>query len=82
MHVMPFAKTPDEWYDPDLAAKWEKIRDVRSVITGALEIERQVKKTIGSALEAAPEVYVSDPDYLPPSQASTSPRFRSPPMPA
>lgn len=64
VHVMPFAKTPDEWADPDLAAKWEKIRDVRSVITGALEIERQVKKTIGSALEAAPEVYVSNPDYL------------------
>ncbi|MBL8895919.1 MAG: isoleucine--tRNA ligase [Rhizobiales bacterium] len=64
VHVMLFAKTPDEWADPDLAAKWEKIREVRSVITGALEIERQVKKTIGSALEAAPEVYVSNPDYL------------------
>jgi isoleucyl-tRNA synthetase len=38
------------------------VRDVRSVITGALEIERQVKKTIGSALEAAPDVYVSDPE--------------------
>jgi isoleucyl-tRNA synthetase len=64
VHVMPFARTPEEWHDADLAAKWEKIRDVRSVITGALEIERQVKKTIGSALEAAPEVFVSDRDYL------------------
>ena len=64
VHVMPFARTPDEWHDPALAAKWEKIREVRSVVTGALEIERQVKKTIGSALEAAPDVYISNPDYL------------------
>jgi isoleucyl-tRNA synthetase len=60
VHKMQFAKCPAEWSDPELAAKWDKIRDVRSVITGALEIERQVKKTIGSALEAAPEVYVSN----------------------
>jgi isoleucyl-tRNA synthetase len=64
VHLMPFAKAPEEWAAPEIAAKWEKIRDVRSVITGALEIERQVKKTIGSALEAAPEVYVSDSGYL------------------
>jgi isoleucyl-tRNA synthetase len=64
VHLMPFAKTPEEWAAPELAAKWEKIREVRSVITGALEIERQVKKTIGSALEAAPEVYVSNGAYL------------------
>ncbi len=60
VHVMPFAKTPDDWNAPELAAKWENIRQARSVVTGALEIERQVKKTIGSALEAAPDVYVSD----------------------
>jgi isoleucyl-tRNA synthetase len=64
VHLMQFAKCPDEWAAPDLAAKWDRIRDVRSVVTGALEIERQVKKTIGSALEAAPDVYVSDPDLL------------------
>jgi isoleucyl-tRNA synthetase len=64
VHLMPFAKTPEEWAAPEIAAKWERIRDVRSVITGALEIERQLKKTIGSALEAAPEVYVSNADYL------------------
>ncbi len=64
VHVMAFAMTPEEWHDPQLAASWDKIRDVRSVVTGALEIERQVKKTIGSALEAAPEVYVSNPELL------------------
>ena len=64
VHLMQFARCPDEWAAPELAAKWDRIRDVRSVVTGALEIERQVKKTIGSALEAAPDVYVSDPDLL------------------
>jgi isoleucyl-tRNA synthetase len=64
VHLMPFARCPDEWADPALAARWDRIRDVRSVITGALEIERQVKKTIGSALEAAPDVHVSDPELL------------------
>jgi isoleucyl-tRNA synthetase len=64
VHLMQFAKCPEEWADAELAVKWDRIRDVRSVVTGALEIERQVKKTIGSALEAAPEVYVSDADLL------------------
>ncbi len=64
VHLMQFARCPDDWADPDLAAKWDKIREVRSVVTGALEIERQVKKTIGSALEAAPDVYVSNPELL------------------
>jgi isoleucyl-tRNA synthetase len=64
VHLMQFATPPGEWADAELAAKWEKIRDVRRVITGALEIERQVKKTIGSSLEAAPEVHVADKDIL------------------
>ena len=57
VHLMPFAKAPDEWRDDELAAKWEKIRAVRSVVTGALEIER-ANKVIGSSLEAAPKVHV------------------------
>lgn len=60
VHLMQFAAPPTEWLDTDLAAKWDRIRDVRRVITGALEIERQVKKTIGSSLEAAPQIHVSD----------------------
>ncbi|RYE77329.1 MAG: hypothetical protein EOP19_23070 [Hyphomicrobiales bacterium] len=44
-------------------AKWEKIRAVRRVVTGALEIERK-NKVIGSSLEAAPIVAITDPDLL------------------
>ena len=61
VHLMPFAAPPAGWRNDELAAKWEKIRDVRRVVTGALEIERQEKKAIGSSLEAAPTVYVADP---------------------
>jgi isoleucyl-tRNA synthetase len=57
VHLMQFAKSPDEWRDDALAQKWQKIRDVRSVVTGALEIQR-ANKTIGSSLEAAPIVHV------------------------
>ncbi|MBM3623918.1 MAG: isoleucine--tRNA ligase, partial [Alphaproteobacteria bacterium] len=42
-----------------LTAKWEKIRKIRSVVTGALEIER-AQKRIGSSLESAPIVYIAD----------------------
>jgi isoleucyl-tRNA synthetase len=62
VHLMPFAAPPAQWRDAAIAEKWGKIRTVRRVITGALEIERQEKKVIGSSLEAAPMVYVSDPD--------------------
>ena len=44
---------------PRLAAKWEAIRRVRRVVTGALEIERRDKR-IGASLEAAPVVHVAD----------------------
>jgi len=52
---------PSDWADPALAAKWDKVRDVRKVVTGALEIVRK-DKVIGSSLEAAPKVYVADKD--------------------
>jgi isoleucyl-tRNA synthetase len=46
-----------------LAEKWRKVRLVRSVVTGALEIER-AQKRIGSSLEAHPIVHVSNPDLF------------------
>ena len=39
--------------------KWHKIRQVRRVVTGALEIER-AEKRIGSSLQAAPVVFVAE----------------------
>ncbi len=61
VHLRLFPDVPAEWHDPELAAKWERIRRVRRVVTGALEVERREKR-IGSSLEAAPLVYVPEAD--------------------
>ncbi|MGV1761319.1 isoleucine--tRNA ligase [Rhizobium sp. A22-96] len=63
VHLEQFADVSAEWKNEALAEKWKKIRAVRSVVTGALEIERKEKR-IGSSLEAAPVVYVADPELL------------------
>ena len=59
VHLTLFPTEFDAFRDDALAAKWETIRDVRRVVTGALELERAAK-SIGSSLEASPLVYVSD----------------------
>jgi isoleucyl-tRNA synthetase len=59
VHLEQFPQVPADWKNDALAEKWAKIRKVRSVVTGALEIERKDKR-IGSSLEAAPVVYVTD----------------------
>ena len=58
VHLLDFPETPKAWRDEALAAKWETIRNVRRVVTGALEVQRTAK-VIGSSLEAAPEVFVT-----------------------
>jgi len=45
--------------DDALAAKWAKVRAVRRVVTGALELER-AEKRIGASLQSAPAVYIED----------------------
>jgi len=59
VHLMQFAKAPTEWRDEALSEKWATIRKVRSAVTGALELAR-ASKVIGSSLEAAPEVYITE----------------------
>jgi isoleucyl-tRNA synthetase len=52
---------PAEWRDAALAEKWAKVREVRRVVTGALEVER-AEKRIGSSLQAHPLVHVERPE--------------------
>ncbi|TAK48341.1 MAG: isoleucine--tRNA ligase [Xanthobacteraceae bacterium] len=59
VHLETFPETPAEWSDEALAAKWRTIRNVRRVVTGALEIAR-AQKQIGSSLEASPVIHVTD----------------------
>ena len=63
VHLQTLPDTPSQWRDDRLAARWQTIRKVRRVVTGALEIERAAKH-IGASLEAAPTVFISDPDLL------------------
>jgi len=61
VHLQTYPEVPASWRDEALAEKWRKIRLVRRVVTGALEVER-VAKRIGASLEAAPVVHVADED--------------------
>ncbi len=60
VHLELFPPVPAAWRDDALAEKWRKLRTIRRVVTGALEIERAHKR-IGSALEANPIIHVADP---------------------
>jgi isoleucyl-tRNA synthetase len=63
VHLEVFPEVSKSWRNDALAEEWEQIKRVRRVVTGALEIERADKK-IGSALEAAPQVYLEDEQLL------------------
>lgn len=60
VHLRQFPAIAAEWRDETLAEKWRRVRSVRRVVTGALEIERREKR-IGSSLEAHPVVFIADP---------------------
>jgi isoleucyl-tRNA synthetase len=51
VHLQLFPTLPVSWHDPELAARWEKIREVRRRITAAIETERAEGK-IKSSLQA------------------------------
>ena len=63
IHLEQFPAIPAAWRDDELAKTWETIRLLRLVVTGAIEIARADKR-IGSSLEAAPRVYLSNPEHL------------------
>ena len=57
VHLRVFPDVPEAWRDDELAQKWGKLRDLRRVVTGALERAREAK-TIGSSLQAAPVLHI------------------------
>src|SRR4029077_8816127 len=59
VHLHAFPETPADWEDARLVDKWNRIRAIRRVVTGALEIARR-DKVIGASLEAAPTLYVEE----------------------
>ena len=63
VHLELFPDDLEDSATSALAEKWETIRNVRRVVTGALELERAAKN-IGSSLEASPVIYVADRNML------------------
>jgi isoleucyl-tRNA synthetase len=61
VHLEDFFAVPSAWADAALVEKWRRIRDLRRVVTGALELAR-ADKQIGSSLEAAPVLHCSADD--------------------
>jgi len=55
VHLHTFAPVPETWRDAALAERWERVRRVRRVVTGALEVAR-AEKRIGASLQAHPRV--------------------------
>jgi isoleucyl-tRNA synthetase len=57
IHLQTFPNVPSQWLDTGLSDHWNAVRQVRRVITGAIEVERAAK-TLGSSLQADVAVYV------------------------
>jgi isoleucyl-tRNA synthetase len=63
IHLEQFPTIPATWRDDRLAKTWDTVRFLRLAVTGAIEIAR-ANKLIGSSLEAAPRIYLCNPEHL------------------
>ncbi len=63
VHLRQFPDVPADWQDEALAQKWSRVRALRRVVTGALEVDRREKR-IGASLQARVAVYVKDAAYI------------------
>ncbi|MEC9078128.1 MAG: isoleucine--tRNA ligase [Pseudomonadota bacterium] len=61
VHLRQFPDVPRGWEDQKLDKKWQRIREIRRVVTGAIEVERASKK-IGSSLQAAVKIFLTHSD--------------------
>jgi isoleucyl-tRNA synthetase len=62
VHYQTYPELPAAWRNDALGQRWARVRDLRRVVTGALELER-AQKRIGSSLQAAVAVYAGK-DYV------------------
>ena len=61
VHLETYRDVPADWRDAALGDKYARLRDLRRVVTGALEKER-AEKRIGASLQAAVAVFAGE-DY-------------------
>ncbi|MBO0736402.1 MAG: isoleucine--tRNA ligase [Alphaproteobacteria bacterium] len=59
VHLELFPEVPANWDDQVLGDRWAVLRELRRVVTGALELERGAKR-LGSSLQAAVDLFVPD----------------------
>jgi isoleucyl-tRNA synthetase len=56
VHLETYRQVPGEWRDEALGAKYARLRELRRVVTGALELER-AEKRLGASLQAAVTIF-------------------------
>jgi isoleucyl-tRNA synthetase len=61
VHLETYVDVPAEWRNPELGRTWSRLRELRRVVTGAIEVER-AQKRLGSSLEAAVILFVGEED--------------------
>ena len=59
IHLEDFLKASQDFKNNDIANKWNIIKNIRKVITGAIE-KKRAEKLIGSSLEANVIIYVKE----------------------
>ena len=60
VHLELFPDVPAAWHDKELGERFKSLREMRGVVTSALEVERAARR-IGSGLQAAVDLYVDAP---------------------
>ena len=56
VHLRLFPSLPAGWRDEALGQRFSRLRDLRRVVTGAIELERAARR-VGSSLQAHPTIY-------------------------
>ena len=59
IHLEDFLSTKEEFQNEDINKKWNIVKNIRKVITGAIE-KKRADKIIGSSLEAHIKIYVNE----------------------
>ena len=59
IHLQDFQFVPAGWRDDALAAKWDRIREIRRAVTLSLELARSIRE-IGSSLQAEVTLHLAD----------------------
>jgi isoleucyl-tRNA synthetase len=63
VHMQDFPAIPDEWNNPELGKKWDRLLETRDLIVKVLEEARR-KKSIGHSLDAIVNIATTSDDTI------------------